>query len=343
MWYHFTWTGPLLDHVDGVAAVIKASGSGGWLGVEVFFVISGFVLPYAMWRGRYRLRDYGRFLVKRLIRLEPPYLVALMLTIGLWIASAATPWFAGEPFVFEWPHFLVHFAYLNAFFDYAWYNSVFWTLAIEFQFYLVIALLFPLVVHPRLTIRIALPIALAAVALIPTRSSLVFYYLTLFALGISTAQYYVGVMPRKAYVPIFVVLAIASLATLTVHQAVVGIGTAAFIAVFARAGESSAVGRLFAWRPLVWMGMISYSVYLLHLPIGGRVVNIGARLTDGLVGQIGVLAVALLVSVAASYAMYKLVEWPSQRLSSSVRYKSTGRERRIRFWKPHQLLEGSPA
>jgi peptidoglycan/LPS O-acetylase OafA/YrhL len=44
---------------------------GGFLGVEVFFVISGFIVPYSMVRANYGLSLWPRFMAKRLIRLEP--------------------------------------------------------------------------------------------------------------------------------------------------------------------------------------------------------------------------------------------------------------------------------
>src|SRR5262245_6522000 len=68
-WYHLT---NLLDLPEGW---IKGSGAHGFLGVEIFFVISGFVIPYSMIRGGYRVRsDWGRFIAKRILRLDPPYL-----------------------------------------------------------------------------------------------------------------------------------------------------------------------------------------------------------------------------------------------------------------------------
>src|SRR6266496_2565885 len=45
-WFHFT------GHSLGL---LKQSGVYGWLGVEVFFVISGFILPYALYSSGYRM------------------------------------------------------------------------------------------------------------------------------------------------------------------------------------------------------------------------------------------------------------------------------------------------
>ena len=83
---------PHLDALRGIAALsvagfhfasempgtwFTALFSKGWLGVEVFFVISGFILPCALQaRGSYSFpRHYPHFLWKRILRLHPPYLV----------------------------------------------------------------------------------------------------------------------------------------------------------------------------------------------------------------------------------------------------------------------------
>ena len=55
----------------------------GWAGVEVFFVISGFIIPFTLWQSGYRLKNYARFILKRIIRLDPPYLLSILLAIAL--------------------------------------------------------------------------------------------------------------------------------------------------------------------------------------------------------------------------------------------------------------------
>ena len=60
VWYHFS-RGMTSD-------IVVASGALGYLGVEVFFVISGFVIPYSFSQS-YRTKDFGRFMLKRMLRL----------------------------------------------------------------------------------------------------------------------------------------------------------------------------------------------------------------------------------------------------------------------------------
>ena len=85
-------------------------------------------------------------MLKRLIRLEPPYLVSLLLVLAFgFIFDPNSPESVGGPFHFDLPNTLGHLLYLNGFFDQPWANPVYWSLAIEFQFYLMVGLIFPLV------------------------------------------------------------------------------------------------------------------------------------------------------------------------------------------------------
>jgi len=69
-WFHLT---------NGYSeeSMVRASGQFGWLGVEAFFVISGFIIPYALFKGRYRMSDdWKTFIWKRVIRIEPPLCIS---------------------------------------------------------------------------------------------------------------------------------------------------------------------------------------------------------------------------------------------------------------------------
>ena len=65
-WFHVT-----AIHGDSWA---RSSGHYGWLGVDAFFVISGFVVPYSIARTfpNYTIRDLPNFVLRRATRLEPP-------------------------------------------------------------------------------------------------------------------------------------------------------------------------------------------------------------------------------------------------------------------------------
>ena len=124
--------------------------------------------------------------------------------------------------------------YLNAFFGDNWVITVFWTLAVEFQFYLIIALLYPLLTHPRVRVRLPVLGVLAAGSIAIPSSTLAFHWLCLFGLGIISFQYFVGLSTRKVYVLTFVTMGAICYGVLGLQVTVVGI-SAALCITFVRA------------------------------------------------------------------------------------------------------------
>src|SRR3974390_3244319 len=135
-WGHF---------VAGQGKYLGLSGKYGYLGVHIFFVISGFVIPWSLYRSGYVLRDYPRFLLKRNVRLYPPYLASIAVTV-LATNLIMVPMFHMPRLTVTAQSLLLHFAYLNDLTHVPWINVVYWTLAIEFQWYLLVGLMFPLLV-----------------------------------------------------------------------------------------------------------------------------------------------------------------------------------------------------
>lgn len=306
-WFHFT-NGTPGFLADGI---LQSSGARGWLGVEVFFVISGFIIPYSLHKGGYLLRRHWRlFVAKRVIRLDPPYVACIVLVVALSYASAATPGFRGAPPHYTWTQLALHLGYLNAYIGGDWVNPVFWTLAIEFQFYLVIALVYPLLVHDRLSVRMGSIGLMVVASLLFPSTQLVFRWLGLFALGIVSFQLYVRLIDRRLYFVLLGALSVSCYMALGALVTAVGMATA-LILTFVRIRRT----RFFSV-----LAAISYSVYLLHVPIGGRVINLGMRLAPTLLNRGLTLTMALAVTICASYLFYRLIELPAQRWSGSIRY-----------------------
>lgn len=308
-WFHFTnGTADFLDK-----GLLKTSGARGWLGVEVFFVISGFIIPYSLHRGRYRLQSHWKvFVAKRLIRLDPPYIACIVLVVALQYASSMTPGFRGQPPHYSWTQLALHLGYLNAYFGGTWVNPVFWTLAIEFQFYLLIALIYPLLSDRRAWVRLSCVAILAAMSISLPATNLVFQWLGLFGLGIISFQFFIGLIDRTTY---FVALAAMTAVCYSVFGAMItAVGLASALAItFLRIRPTSFLSLL---------GAISYSVYLLHVPLGGRVINLGMRLSPTLLNRSLTLAGAVVVTVLAAYVFYRTVELPAQKWSARIKYKS---------------------
>jgi peptidoglycan/LPS O-acetylase OafA/YrhL len=109
-------------------------------GVRLFFAISGFILalPFcAQFHGAHRKVDLKRYFLRRLTRLEPPYLLSLVAAALMEVA------FKHQLFDLLWPHLLASALYLHnlIYGTMSVINSVAWSLEVEVQFYCVLPLL----------------------------------------------------------------------------------------------------------------------------------------------------------------------------------------------------------
>lgn len=295
--------------------MLQVLGSVGWLGVEVFFVISGFVIPMSMWERNYSLRkDVFRFVARRLVRLEPAYLLTVVGCIALWHVSAMMPGFKGTPPQISLEVIALHAGYLIAFFDQEWLNPVFWTLAIEFQFYIAISLVFPLLSSKNRLLRLSALIALVGLSHIGIGRNLLPYWFGLFAAGILTWMTHARQLKPRGFIVLSVILFISNSYSLGVLIASVGLATSAVLL----------ITNFPKMRPLAFLGTISYSLYLIHVPIGGRVINLMERLPESDLRNYSAIFLAFMVSILAAYIIYRLVELPSQRLSQRIGYGQRG-------------------
>src|ERR1041384_1835775 len=83
----------------------------GWLGVDVFFVISGFVIPLSLYGRGYSIRQFPQFMARRLVRLEPPYLASIVLVLAAWYLAARLPGAEGAPPDYSWAQLGSHLLY----------------------------------------------------------------------------------------------------------------------------------------------------------------------------------------------------------------------------------------
>jgi len=297
-WFHLTNTYPH-DLVNG-------SGRYGWLGVDVFFVISGFVIPYSMHVAGYRVRDFWRFLARRMLRLEPAYLASIALVVVLAFLSALAPGFQGHPFRLDPGQIGAHLFYLVPLTPFGWLQPVYWSLAYEFVFYILCGLLFSVLWarHIALTLGLAAGVAAVQHALIGHWDQ----HSLLFLFGIAAVRYFAG---RDR--PLVFGLALCGLALV---QLFVGSALSACAALAATALVLAVKAP--PWRVLTALGAISYPLYLVHVPIGGRVVNLARRFGGGELRELAISLAALAISLLAAYALARLVDRPATRLAGRI-------------------------
>ena len=284
----------------------------GWLGVDVFFVISGFVIPLSLHGRGYRIGQFPAFLVRRMVRLEPPYLASIALLIVLWHLSVLRPGFAGAAPTYGLAQIGFHLFYLIPLTDHAWLSPVYWSLAYEFVFYILVGLTFSTLIAHRSELTGAV---LAIVA--------VFFHWLQDRLGLDphvvarVLEFGVGIMLMRLVVDgpdrfgaNLMLLGLAIVATGLSGGWGLGITAGAAAAIIYACREVQ-LGR---WAYVI--GGCSYSLYLTHTMIGGRIVNY----TRSWAGDSNAVAVALIVlALAVSFAFALLfaycIERPSRRLS----------------------------
>jgi peptidoglycan/LPS O-acetylase OafA/YrhL len=298
-WFHLT-----NGYKDGWVA---ATGAYGWLGVEVFFVLSGFVIPYSIAKTfpTYTWKDFPRFVLRRLLRLEPPYVISILLVLLLWQASALAPGFQGQQPKYEIGQVAAHLFYLVPWTDYSWLQPVYWTLAYEFAFYLAIGLLFPLIMNRQRLIAWLFIVTACVVAALLGYLPLI---CLMFLVGIAIFRLLQAVeIDFYSIAEATLVIGAVSLELIWIGAAiyaVVGIVIALLI-IFCR---NVSADRTIGGALLTALGTISYSFYLIHVPVGGRVINLGGRFVAGAWSEFALSLLALVVCLACSWVFYWSIE-----------------------------------
>lgn len=308
--------------------------SGGFVGVDVFFVISGFVIT------RVLLRDLdeghlslGKFFVRRIRRLAPA--VTLMLAVSIGLFTLIYP----PDYLMSFGQSVLAQSFLASNF-YFWRSTHYfgnpdeikpllhtWTLSLEEQFYLVFAVAFVLLKRFRRPIlftavagALCLSLALSIVAT-PLQPNASFYLLPTRAwellAGSLTAIWFEEKLRAPASALGANLLAAAGLAAILAAgvlfddntpfpyiYAALPVGGAAAL-VWANERNSTVASALLAWRPLVFLGKISYSVYLWHW----IAIVLVRWITFGAPSRLAKV-MAIVACVPISYLSWRFVENP---------------------------------
>lgn len=306
--FHFSTT---VGYID--SDYIKDFFSYGSTGVFIFFVISGVVIPLSMIRGGYTMGNWRTFMLKRVARLEPPYLVSIVLALcyfKLRVVMAGESASSLPPFP-TMENVLFHIGYLIPFTGSDWIIPPYWTLCVEFQYYIALSLILPIILNGSKACRYCLyAIFLLCPFLLPNREFFPLYA-PVFLIGIAYAFSKTNIIQVKEYALVTALCIIAGLFVLPVNNIVAALLTILIIQYLPG----------FANKVLLFLGKISYSIYLLHIVTGSALINILSHRYNVSYQKPIVFIVGYLFTVACSNAFYLAVEKSSQRLSSRIKYK----------------------
>jgi peptidoglycan/LPS O-acetylase OafA/YrhL len=282
-----SFSGARFAHVPGLDLFLRS----GSTGVSLFLVLSGFCLYVPFAGGRTARFKTGQFFWRRCKRLMPAYYVSLLFAAALAVLGSA--WLGYEHFTapqLGW-QVLAHVALLQTLFPATFYslNGAYWSLGLEWQLYLGLPILILGVrrfglrttalaaIACNVIYRLALEVliqrgvvspgsVLATVVLpnqLPGRWAE-------FVFGMVAAELYVTGQIRywadklKYALIVLVPLSVLALNWPLSHML---FGAIFFTLLGLVLASNNLVSRFFSWRPLVALGIMSYSLYLVHQPV----------------------------------------------------------------------------
>lgn len=299
---------PPLDGLRGMAILLVVSAhyfnfipafSFGWSGVDLFFVLSGYLITGRLLDSLGKPAYFSNFYRNRILRIFPLYYcVLLVFFAGLhfFIKPATAPLISF--YLLHWKSFFLftdNWTFIRFGMPNASYLLHFWSLAVEEQFYLVWPALIYLLPGSKTRLRSFATIALLVLAArcilsgyFPPRPDPPFYYFNTF---LRMDSFVIGALLRqlhysKILIPekLVTLLLLSTLILIALSPLVFGdmdttnpffatVGytlTALFFACLLHKSiqfPHSILARLFTARWLRFFGKISYGLYLLHFPI----------------------------------------------------------------------------
>jgi hypothetical protein len=281
----------------------------GYLGVDFFFVLSGFIIMYTHMADNPSVRNAKRYVSKRLARIFPPY---LPLSIGLLVLYAAMPGFSdagGRDYSLLSSLLLVPADLPPAL-------SVAWTLVHEIQFYAVFLLFY---LSRRFFLGFlffwALAILLSNLTFTPTGWSryplsllnieFMFGVLAAWVVKRSSSEISPSTCLAAGTAVSLGALILMNPGSTPFLRLVLALGLTLLVVGFAFLERS----RTLAWPALLMiLGNASYSIYLIHNPL----LSITQRLAGKLeFGWLIALGFGVVMATLAGLAYYKLFERPA--------------------------------
>jgi peptidoglycan/LPS O-acetylase OafA/YrhL len=304
----------------------------GWAGVDLFFVLSGFLMGGIVFREREKTGNFdsGRFLARRAFKLWPVFYAFLFAQLVL----GDNTW---QSFFFQ-SFFHVQNYLVSS-------HAHLWSLAVEEHFYLALALAAPLLFRGKVSDK-AMMIGLGAVLVIPLGlrvaglisgatatqlQTLTHFRLDGLAAGVLLA--FVSIRFPKVlermlrYRLLWLLMVLAAIAFLagfpkgsglgsTVGYTVTMLGATAFLLLLYKAEW---VPRLsFVLRPIGLLGIYSYALYLWHMAAARVAERIVEKVLPGFDAPLIETAINYIFAILVAVTITCLVEWPALKLRNKV-------------------------
>jgi len=300
--YHYTYRWGPHDGPDLVHSSLDVSlFSFGYLGVDLFFIISGFVIFLTL----EQCRDVREFAIRRFARLYPPFVVCSLVTF------AAVGAFGPPELKVGMADLLAGLTMHGTYFHRQFVDGAYWSLVYEVHFYFWIAVVYFGFRKRFVAAWLVFSFLAVAVQLMSARFGGLFLgaFVAYFNAGMGYYLRYKRHRLDRESASLLVSALIAYLLLWWGRGLFVGLAVAGMVVAF----ELFLAGLLdwIRYTGLAALGLISYSLYLLHQNIG---VSLLAALDRTPLDGLPALLIVAVAIVCLATAMYFLVEAPSQSL-----------------------------
>ena len=307
-------------------------------GVEVFFVLSGFVIAYSLRAFQFTGIEIASFAARRQVRLDPIYWFCILTVLLAALVESFVPGLVAEPFPGV-ATVVTNFFYVHRILGYPSLIGVSWTLCIEIQFYLVFVLMLAVAglfanrkvnsgsgdseIKPPGSIFawfVAATGILSSAALFaagPGEHHVWFVQpWAYFALGATVCWAYIG--RTSSLQATVVATSLFAVAVISKHpEPIVGVLAATSIYLI---GKRDALGSADCGRLLQFFGAISYSLYLTHELVLTYITKIGFKLGGrSFIPALTWIFVAATACVVVAVVAHRAIERPTMRLASRIR------------------------
>lgn len=296
----------------------------GWFGVELFFVVSGFVILMTL----ERCSSVIDFVVRRFARIWPALVVAASLTTLMVYAFGPLDWRASR-YDFVTSLVLVDPTDMSKILHrqgIQYVDGAYWSLWVEVRFYALAALAYLIAGKRFIALWLAFSFVVFAASIVFQPLGKAYFildtfcfptYLPYLTFGLCLFECYTrkslsklaiaGMVASVCETAIYVVLHQNPFLDKNVWGCLVANGL--IFSLFTAFAYDSRVLAIFRWRPIVALGQASYSLYLLHQYIGVAIMREGGR--HGIPYLI-MLPTTVALMMALGFALTTLVEKPAK-------------------------------
>jgi peptidoglycan/LPS O-acetylase OafA/YrhL len=308
-------------HPRLVGTWIEYASLWGWAGVNLFFVLSGFLITSILIESRAKERYFRNFYARRALRILPVYVLVLL------VCYLNAPWFVGSPVLtaFKTAPWWAYLLFLQNLFHLALPPAIgqTWSLAIEEQYYFVWAPVVRFLRRPWMLAAVLFAALIGCPLMRLTHPAWInpthtLIHLDGIALGSLLA---LGLYSAHLSRRIWLSTGLAGLVVGVAAAATVAGGTAfldsalalafggAVLAAIASTGARNPLNVLLRRGPLAFYGRISYGLYMIHIGVfiyfGWFDLKMDAY---GLAGNLAIVGFRLLMATAFAAALWYAFE-----------------------------------